>query len=368
MHETAPVTRDALVAAASVVSHAQTARRVVFFGTGKQASNIVLCIRKQLESASHFFDMEFVGIGCRDQAQDRFAQRLAQLFPMSRHTLAAHTDRYASMDDQSSIGFVASPPHAHEAGLHWMLDHGVERIVIEKPIASRHRDLEAIGEILRTQPDRVCVQEQYLYSRSYLELLEIVRDPTAYVAERSRLPVRGTLSIAGTATQFFKRRVKDLSDKRHAENICLLELPHILTLLYNSFGQQSVVSLDVDDLLYRSRIYAGYKKASVVFSDRSSRRHQVDLSNVDPCKRVMNVQLSDGYNVELAFPGRLRHDSTVFETRVTITRGREKLHSQTYPDDHLATAIRHYLRWKGIVGTYESCYEPSRMVIDLAGA
>ena len=128
-----------------------------------------------------------------------------------------------------------------------------------------------------------------------------------------------------------------------------------------------MASLDVDDLLYRSRIYPGYKKASIMFDDRASRRHQVDLSNVDPCRRTMSIQLSGGYNVELRFPGRLRNAGTFFDSRVTITRGRSLLYAQCYADDHLTTAVRHYLRWHGLLGTYDRCYEPSRLVIELAG-
>ena len=264
---------------------AEPLQSAVFFGTGKQAANLALCIRKQLEPSLHQASLGFIGIERREEARDAFRHRVNQLFPGSHHVFAANTDRFVRIARTPSIGFITSPPQAHEAGLQWMMEHGVERIVVEKPIASSHADLEAIGDVLRLQPERVCIQEQYLYSRLYDELLRIVRDPTAYVAERC-VGVRGTLSVTGTITRFYKKRLRDLGDQRHVENICLLELPHILTLLYNAFGKQSVASLDVDDLLYRSRIYPGYKKASIMFDDRASRRHQVDLSNVDPCRRT----------------------------------------------------------------------------------
>ena len=339
---------------------------MLFFGTGKQATNIVLCIRKQLTSPPQADDLEFIGVGCRDHTLDAFSSRLNDLFPNARRTVALHSDTYVP-NGGPSIGFIASPPDAHGAGVSWMLRHGVDRIVIEKPIASTHGDLEAIGSVLRSEPDRVCIQEQYLYSQLYDELIALAKDPTLYIAERTGVYPLEPLTITGTVAQFYKRRVKDLHSKRHAENICLLELPHILTLLHNAFGAQSVASLTVDDLHYRSRIYRGYKKASIVVHDRQQRQHRIELSNVDRCRRVMNVELSDGTNVALHFPGRLRHESTVFESRVAITRGRKLIYEKSYADDHLATAVRHYLRWRDIRGTYERCYEPSRLVIDLAG-
>jgi predicted dehydrogenase len=345
---------------------AEPLQSAVFFGTGKQAANLALCIRKQLEPSLHQASLDIIGIERREAALDAFRHRVNKLFPGSGHVFAANTDRFVRIARPPTIGFIASPPQAHEAGLRWMMEHGVERIVVEKPIASSHADLESIGDVLRSQPERVCVQEQYLYSRLYDELLRVVRDPTAYIAERC-IRVSGPLSVTGTVTRFYKKRLRDLGDQRHVENICLLELPHILTLLHSAFGKQSVASLDVDDLLYRSKIYPGYKKASIVFNDRASRRHQVDLSNVDPCRRTMSIQLSGGYNVELRFPGRLRNEGTFFESRVTITRGRSLLYAQCYADDHLTTAVRHYLRWHGLLGTYDRCYEPSRLVIELAG-
>jgi len=328
--------------------------------------NILLCIRKQLDSTQRLAGLGFLGVGRNDPTMERFRHRLSQLFPTSRHAFAAHDYRFVDMQRGLSIGFIASPPHAHEAGLRWMFEHGVDRIVLEKPIASSTCDVDAIGDVLRDEPDRVCVQEQYLYSRLYEELLQLVANPVAYVAARCGRAAEA-LTVTGTLTRFYKGRLKDLGHQRHVENICLLELPHILTLLHNAFGQQTVASLDVDDLHYRSRVYPRYKRASIVLHDRAGRRHDVDLSNVDPCRRTMSIALSDGTSVELAFPGRLRGDVTIFESRVTISRGRRLLFLQSYADDHLSTAVRRYLRWDGILGTYERCFEPSRLAADLAG-
>ena len=57
----------------------------------------------------------------------------------------------------------------------------------------------------------------------------------------------------------------------------------------------------------------------------------------------------------------------VFEIFVIDDEARKLIYEKSYADDHLATAVRHYLRWRDIRGTYERCYEPSRLVIDLAG-
>jgi hypothetical protein len=155
--------------------------------------------------------------------------------------------------------------------------------------------------------------------------------------------------------------------RRHSEHICLIELPHVVTLLYNAFGRLNIRSADIDDLHHQSSIYRGYRSASIVLGDGETRQHRIALSNVMPCKRLMVIRLSGGYTVELRFPGKLQHDATAFESRVLIAHGRQLLHVQTYPDDHLAAAVRNYLDWDELLGTFDRCYEPNALLLDLLG-
>ncbi|MEM7482931.1 MAG: hypothetical protein AAF481_17285 [Acidobacteriota bacterium] len=245
-----------------------------------------------------------------------------------------------------------------------MIDHGVRRVILEKPLAANRRELSIVSDLMRSSEIELYIQEQYLYSRLLEELVALVADPDAYVRRRG-LSTPVPLRIEETHTVFSKDRIDDAILGRHTANICLLELPHVLTILHHAFGSLSCKRATITDLHLRSTILSSYRNASIVMADGGGVRHRITLSNVDRYRRLLKVRLSEGYAVELHFPGMLRHRNTVFSSQVTILRNDEAIDQRILPDDHLATAVASYLDWDDLRGTYENCYEPSRLVVEI---
>lgn len=346
-------------------------RRIIFYGSGRQATNLVLCIKKQLDSGSEPgapADVQFIGLGLEDHGLDAFAAHVRAIFPHGREPEVYTPDTDLEPQDDAVVGFVASPPQAHREGVEWMLRHGVQRVVIEKPIAANHRDLEAIAALFRAHPRSLCVQEQYLYSQLFGLLLHLVIDPGTFISRYCAIPVPEPLAVLSTTTRFSKNRVRDLALGRHIENICLIELPHVVTLLYNLFGRLEIERARISDLMVQTRLVRGYREADIALTDADGRRHDIRLSNVDEISRVLEVEVSDGYRVAFSFPGRLNHRATVFESRVVIRRRQEVLYDARFHDDHLREAVRSYLDWRNILGTLQTCYEPNRLVLDIREA
>ena len=343
-------------------------RRIIFYGAGRQAANLVLCIRKQLDRDGVPGDVQFVGLGLEDRALTAFAAHVRGLFPHSGEPELYPPDAVLERQDEAAVGFVASPPQTHKQGVQWMLRHGVQRVVIEKPIAASHADLEEIAALMRTRPHAFGVQEQYLYSRLFGLLLHLVIDPGTFISRYCAIPVRRRLTVLGTTTCFAKNRVQDLLAGRHVENICLLELPHVVTVLHNLFGRLTIDDARISDLTVEGRLFRSYREADVVVVDGEGRRHGIRLSNVERFSRVMEVEVSDGYRVTFSFPGRLNNRATVFESRMAVRRNEELLYDSPFHDDHLTEAVRSYLEWRNILGTLKTCYEPSRLVLDICEA
>jgi predicted dehydrogenase len=157
---------------------------VVFFGTGRQARNLMLCLQKAMARASAPSRLDFVGVEPDPACRARFLDELGTLFPGSEAVALDVTESTPTFAADSTLGFVTSPPSSHQEGISWMLRHGVDRIVVEKPIAANADDLAAIGELLRSHPEMICVQEQYLYSGLFGELTELAEQPSAYLARR----------------------------------------------------------------------------------------------------------------------------------------------------------------------------------------
>ncbi|WP_344808202.1 Gfo/Idh/MocA family oxidoreductase [Microlunatus ginsengisoli] len=337
----------------------------MFFGTGRQATNLALCLQKAVRESSAQSGLSFVGIDPDPERRQGFLDGLATLFPGSDLTAINSAQEPPPVASESTLGFVTCPARFHQEGISWMLRHGVDRIVVEKPIAANAADLRSIGDMLRSHPEMMCVQEQYLYSALFDELTELAQHPSDYLSRRCGRTVPRNAGIVSTTTHLHKDRVHDLDLGRHAENICLIELPHTLTLLFSAFGPLGIEDVRRRDLLHHGRIYPGYRDAHIVLRDRQGIEHRSDLSNVRPCRRTLTVTVSDGFSVELRFPGQLRPGTPSFHSVVTVRHHGQTQYRQRFRDDHLARAAASYLSWNDRRGTYAACFAPTELALRL---
>ncbi|KDQ69582.1 Gfo/Idh/MocA family protein [Streptomyces halstedii] len=175
-------------------------------------------------------------------------------------------------DPAAVVAHVCTPPEDRLPLLRELAEHGVRRMLVEKPLATTHRELDAMRELRERAGLRISVVTHWLAAELTARMRElVVRQPYG--------PLRGI-----AVEQHKPRFTKSLTSSAHRSAL-EVEVPHALALAAHLAGPARVEHAHCTDLRVGSAARPGLGGAEVVLHHANGVRTVVRSDLTAPVRR-----------------------------------------------------------------------------------
>uniref|UniRef100_A0AAU3GS80 Gfo/Idh/MocA family oxidoreductase n=1 Tax=Streptomyces sp. NBC_01401 TaxID=2903854 RepID=A0AAU3GS80_9ACTN len=192
-------------------------------------------------------------------------------------------------DPASVVAHVCTPPQDRLPLLRELSDHGVRRMLIEKPLATSHAELDALRELRERAGLRIAVVTHWLASELTARLARPVSDGRY-----------GPL-LAITVEQHKPRFTKSLTTSAH-HSALEVEIPHALALVVHLAGPARVLRSHCADLRVGRELRSGLGGAELTLHHDNGVRTAIRSDLTAPVRRRSVVLEFRDVEVTAHFP------------------------------------------------------------------
>ncbi|WP_326699904.1 Gfo/Idh/MocA family oxidoreductase [Streptomyces sp. NBC_01754] len=192
-------------------------------------------------------------------------------------------------DPAAVVAHVCTPPHDRLPLLRELADHGVTRMLVEKPLATSHTELDALRDLRAGAGLRITVVTHWLAAELTSRLTELV-------ARRPYGPLR-----AVAVEQHKPRFTRSLASSAHAGAL-EVEVPHALALAVHLAGPARVERAHCADLRVGRELRRGLGGAEVALCHADGVRTVIRSDLTAPVRRRSVVLSFRDAEVTAHFP------------------------------------------------------------------